>query len=122
MGVESRRFARCAVCSIVFFVKTTRMGEEAMRSRILLAALPLVLVSEGHASAQDRTTVTACDTLIATRRIDAATGPDRAVPEAGCRQIPKADIGTVEQRALIGGAPYECLNVAGAGHCLWVVP
>jgi len=93
-----------------------------MRSRILLAALPLVLVSEGHASAQDRTTVTACDTLIATRRIDAATGPARAAPEAGCRQIPKADIGTVEQRALIGGAPYECLTVAGAGHCLWVVP
>ncbi|MCJ2123289.1 hypothetical protein [Methylobacterium sp. J-077] len=93
-----------------------------MRSRTLLAAMPIVFLGAGYASAQDRTTVTACETLIATRRIDAATGPAREAPEAGCRQIARADIGTVEQRALIGGAPYECMTVAGAGRCLWVVP
>ncbi|SFL81397.1 hypothetical protein [Methylobacterium pseudosasicola] len=93
-----------------------------MRSGTLLAALPLVLLGATHASAQDRTTITACDTLIAARRIDAATGSARDAPEAGCRQIPKAEIGTVEQRALIGGAPYECMTITGAGRCLWVVP
>ncbi|MCJ2143652.1 hypothetical protein [Methylobacterium sp. E-066] len=93
-----------------------------MWSRILLAALALVCLGSGHASAQDRTTVTACDTLIAARRIDAATGPARDTPEAGCRQVPKADIGPVEQRALIGGAPYECMTITGAGRCLWVAP
>jgi hypothetical protein len=97
-------------------------SEEAMRSRTILAALPIVLLGSGQALAEDRTTVTACDTLLAARRIDAATGPAREAPEAGCRKVPKADIGSVEQRALIGGAPYECMTVAGAARCLWVVP
>jgi hypothetical protein len=97
-------------------------GEEAMRSRIILAALPIAVLGASQGAAQDRSTVTACETLLATRRIDAATGPAREAPEAGCRTIPKADIGTVEQRALIGGAPYECMTVAGSGRCLWVVP
>lgn len=92
-----------------------------MRSRLILAALAVVLAS-GPAPAQDKRTATACETLIATRRIDAATGPARNAPEAGCRTIPLADIGAVEHRALIGGAPYECMIVAGAGRCLWVVP
>ncbi|MCJ2055488.1 hypothetical protein MKL09_02860 [Methylobacterium sp. J-048] len=93
-----------------------------MQSRTMLAALAIGLAGAGSAAAQDRATVTACDSLIATRRIDAATGPARETPEAGCRRISRADIGTVEQRALIGGAPYECMTVAGAGRCLWVVP
>lgn len=93
-----------------------------MRSRTLLAVLPLVFLGSGHASAQDPSTVIACDTLIATRRIDAATGPTREAPEPGCRRVPRADIGPVEQRALIGGAPYECMTITGSGRCLWVVP
>ena len=65
----------------------------------------------------------ACETLIAARRIDAASGSGGpASSEAGCRRIPRGAIGTVEQRALIGGAPYECLTVSGGGPCLWIVP
>ncbi|MHC2105661.1 MULTISPECIES: hypothetical protein [unclassified Methylobacterium] len=93
-----------------------------MRSRTLLAALPFVLLGSDYAAAQDPSTVTACDTLIATRRIDAASGPAREAPEPGCRRIPRGEIGPVEQRALIGGAPYECMTITGSSRCLWVVP
>lgn len=93
-----------------------------MRSRTILAALAAILVPE-LAAAQDSAAVTACDSLIATRRIDAATGADRAAPlEAGCRRIARSAIGAVEQRAMIGGAPYECMSVTGGGHCCWIVP
>jgi hypothetical protein len=93
-----------------------------MRLPTLLAALTATVWSSA-AYAQDSTAVTACDSLIATRRIDAASGAAREAPkEAGCRRIPRSQIGTVEQRAMIGGAPYECMTVAGGGRCLWVVP
>jgi hypothetical protein len=78
----------------------------------------------GSAAAQDGgASVTACDTLIAARRIDAAAGSGQAAaPEPECRRVPRSQVGAVEQRALIGGAPYECLSVAGTGRCLWIVP
>jgi hypothetical protein len=85
----------------------------------ILTGLAL-LASAMPASAQTGETVTACDTLLAARRLDAA-GP-AAAPESACRRIARAEIGPVEQRALIGGAPYECLVIRGAGRCLWVVP
>ncbi len=92
-----------------------------MRSRIILAALPIAFWERAKAR----------------RRIEAPSPPARrcsptaeSMPRpasargagSGMRTIPKADIGTVEQRALIGGAPYECMTVAGSGRCLWVVP
>ena len=93
-----------------------------MRSRTILATLPIILWAS-YAVAQDGSAVTACDTLIAARRVDAAAGSAQAAqPEAGCRRIPREEIGTVEQRAMIGGAPYECLRVTGASRCLWIVP
>lgn len=93
-----------------------------MRSRTILALIPIALWS-GTALAQDKTTATACDTLLAARRVDAAAGSGQpALAEAGCRSIDRDKIGTVEQRALIGGAPYECMTIAGAGRCLWIVP
>ncbi|MDP4002632.1 hypothetical protein [Methylobacterium sp. NEAU K] len=93
-----------------------------MWSRTMLTAV-LVVLAACSARAQDGTAVTACDTLIAARRIDAASGSARDAPlEAGCRRIPRGEIGTVEQRAMIGGAPYECMTVAGSGRCLWIVP
>ncbi|MWV23675.1 hypothetical protein FVE89_17105 [Methylobacterium sp. 2A] len=76
----------------------------------------------GSAIAQDRATAIACDTLLAARRIDATPGSGRAAGETGCRSIDRQTIGSVEQRALIGGAPYECMTIAGAGRCLWIVP
>lgn len=89
---------------------------------LLFVALPTVATS-GSAHAQDSDTVIACETLIAARRIDAAAGADRTAGlDAGCRRIPRRTIGPVEQRALIGGAPYECMTIADAGRCLWIVP
>ena len=92
-------------------------------------SLPVaVLLWSGAAGAQDpahqdSAKAMACDTLLAARRVDAATGASRtAEGEAGCRSIDRTTIGSVEQRALIGGAPYECMTIAGAGRCLWIVP
>lgn len=71
--------------------------------------------------------VPACDTLVALRILTAAA-PDRAAALArasgqpGCKLIPRAGIGAVEHRAMIGGAPFECLAVKGEPACLWVEP
>ena len=92
-----------------------------MASRLALVLAP-VLFWSSNVQAQTAD-VTACDTLLAARRIDAAAGSGHQnLPESGCRRIARRDIGTVEQRAMIGGAPYECITIAGAGRCLWIVP
>jgi len=94
-----------------------------MLSRTRLALAVTALAWANAASAQDAAAVTACDTLIAARRVHAAAGSGQAPPvEADCRRVPRSRIGPVEQRALIGGAPYECMSVVGGGRCLWVVP
>ncbi|MBE7199655.1 MAG: hypothetical protein INR70_17885 [Parafilimonas terrae] len=91
--------------------------------RRMALALAAIGLWAGSAAAQDDASVTACDTLIAARRIDAAAGSGQpAAPEPECRRVPRSQVGPVEQRALIGGAPYECLSVAGKGRCLWIVP
>ncbi|MGH1572642.1 hypothetical protein ACRAWG_20680 [Methylobacterium sp. P31] len=93
-----------------------------IRSRTILALAPALLWCTAS-FAQDGTAVTACDTLLAARRIDAASGSARqAASETGCRRISRSQIGTVEQRAMIGGTPYECMTIAGSGRCLWIVP
>ncbi|QGY05254.1 hypothetical protein MMSR116_27660 [Methylobacterium mesophilicum SR1.6/6] len=93
-----------------------------MRFRFALALMPAVTWAS-FSLAQDSATVTACETLIAARRIDAAAGSGQpAASEAECRRIPRSQVGTVEQRAMIGGAPYECMTVAGGGRCRWIVP
>lgn len=102
--------------------RAERAGYDKMRSRTILALVPVLLWC-GPSFAQDGTAVTACDTLLAARRIDAASGSGRpAASDTGCRRIPRSQIGTVEQRAMIGGAPYECMTIPGGGHCLWIVP
>ena len=91
------------------------------RTRLALAIPASLWMNTAHA--QNDTSVTACDTLIAARRIDAAVGSGQQAPvEAECRPVLRSRVGPVEQRALIGGAPYECLSVAGSGRCLWIVP
>lgn len=113
-GVESRRRAST--------LSARSAPEDAMLPRTILALLPAALWA-GSALAEDATTVTACETLLAARRLDAAAGSDRpAEPEAGCRRLPRSQVGSVEQRAMIGGAPYECMTVTGSGRCLWIVP
>lgn len=89
-----------------------------------MGPLVAVLLWSGAAAAQDPAKAMACDTLLAARRVDASTGASRSTAEGevGCRSIDRKSIGSVEQRALIGGAPYECMTIAGAGRCLWIVP
>ena len=94
-----------------------------MLFRMISALTIPAMLGTGIARAQDDSPVMACDTLIAARRIDAAAGSgQQPAPEPDCRRVPRSRIGTVEQRALIGGAPYECMTVAGGGRCLWIVP
>ncbi len=93
-----------------------------MRPRTILALVPAMLWA-GAALGQDKATAIACDTLLAARRVDAASGSDRnAAIDSGCRSVDRSTIGPVEQRALIGGAPYECMTITGTGRCLWIVP
>ncbi len=79
------------------------------------------------ARAEPAEQVAACDTLVALRTLTAAA-PDRAAALAraagqpGCKLIPRTGIGAVEHRAMIGGAPFECLAVTGEPACLWVQP
>lgn len=86
-------------------------------------ALILIALGAGSALARDETTAIACDTLLAVRRVDASAGSGQPpAAEAECRRVERDKIGSVEQRALIGGAPYECMTIAGVGRCLWIVP
>lgn len=87
--------------------------------------LPLALALPAQALEPEQ--VAACDSLVALRQLAAGAGEDRARAAAqvsgqqGCRLVPRAAVGAVERRAMVGGAPYECLAVSSGG-CLWVMP
>ncbi len=92
-----------------------------------LAAFLAMAAFDRAAFAEPAEQVAACDTLVSLRVLTAAA-PDRAAALAraagqpGCKPIPRAGIGAVEHRAMIGGAPFECLAVKGEPACLWVQP
>lgn len=94
-----------------------------MRTRIpvMLSALLVMTAARAEAPA-----VIACDTLVSLRVLMAAGGHDAmegALPRhQGCRTISRDRIGAPEHRAMVGGAPFECLAVAGEKDCAWVVP
>lgn len=83
-------------------------------------------VATANAQPAEPTDVVACKTLVELRVLMAQG--DRAAAEAalpqhpGCRRIPRARIGVAEHRAMVGGAPFECLGVAGESECAWVMP
>jgi hypothetical protein len=96
--------------------------------RRLPCTLLLLLLAVRPAAAQaPADAVPVCESLVALRQLAASVGEDRARAAAqvasrpGCRLIPRAAIGAVERRAMVGGAPYECMTQA-AGGCLWVMP
>ncbi len=99
-----------------------------MRVRPVCAVLPLLIgpwsaAASAQVDARSGTQVVACDTLLAVRRIGSASdGARDPVTEPGCRRIGRNDIGPVERRAMVGGAPYECLTIEGSSSCLWVAP
>ncbi|GJD44113.1 hypothetical protein AFCDBAGC_1977 [Methylobacterium cerastii] len=95
------------------------------RARWAAICFTVLLVTPAHAEPDDR--IAACDTLVSLRLL-ATANPDRAAALAaaagrpGCKAVSRADVGAVEHRAMIGGAPFECLAVKGESACLWVQP
>ncbi|GJE59056.1 hypothetical protein [Methylobacterium trifolii] len=80
---------------------------------------PLLFLTlwSGCAAAQESERVRVCESLVDLRLLAAGTGSP-----PGCRSVARTEVGGVEHRAMVGGAPYECLVVASAGRCLWVLP
>lgn len=95
--------------------------------RRLLPTLPMLLVALPAMAQGPAGAVPACENLVALRQLAARAGEDRvraAVQvsnQPGCRLVPRDAVGAVEHRAMVGGAPYECLALA-TGGCLWVMP
>ena len=108
-----------------------RLPSAALTLAVLgVAGLAAAALAPARAQEQARVggDVVACDSLVALRQLMARAGEDReAVPalvprEPNCRSVARAEIGAVEHRAMVGGAPYECLAVRAAPACLWVLP
>ncbi|WP_247634647.1 hypothetical protein [Methylobacterium sp. 37f] len=97
--------------------------------RPCLFASFLVLGATGVAEparAAETTDVIGCDTLVELRVL-MARGDHAAIEAAlpghpGCRRIARARIGAAEHRAMVGGAPFECLAVTQASACAWILP
>lgn len=96
-----------------------------MRCSFCIALLALVSAA-APLRAQAPAPVLACDTLV-NLRVLMGMG-DRSAAEAalpnhpGCRRIPRDRIGTAEHRAMVGGAPYECLTITDESTCAWIWP
>lgn len=101
--------------------------------RCLLLAL-LGVASAARAAPDAGPNVIACDTLVSLRvlmaqaRDDHSAAVSRLSEHPGCRIVARERVGEAEQRAMIGGAPFECLRIAGDGAttaqaaCAWVMP
>ncbi|GJE18896.1 hypothetical protein [Methylobacterium marchantiae] len=99
-----------------------------MRSTRWGAACLLALAA-GAARADDaRREVVACETLVSLRVLMGQTQSDHdqalaALPgHPGCRTVARDRVGAAEHRAMIGGAPFECLAVKDEPSCLWIMP
>ena len=71
--------------------------------------------------------VIGCNSLVALRLLTADTrssiaAGERLAAHLGCRRLSRGELGDVAQRAMIGGAPFECLSIRGSDACLWVAP
>lgn len=89
----------------------------------------LLALSSAAASGQEGPrAVIACDTLVNLRLLMAEARDDHARALAalpgrpGCRTLARDRVGAAEHRAMVGGAPFECLSVTDEGACLWVMP
>lgn len=104
----------------------TRRPARPMASLALGFTLGLAIAGPGVAQ-EPAVDVVGCDTLVALRVLTAgATSATDAAAHLSahpqCRLIPKAGLGAVSQRTMIGGAPFECLAVSGSDACVWVAP
>lgn len=92
-------------------------------------ALVLGLAGVGSAHAGGSSPdVVACKTLVDLRVLmqQAPAGRDAALARLadhpGCRRVSRDRIGSAEHRAMVGGAPFECLAVKDETACLWIMP
>lgn len=99
-----------------------------MRIWIVPAAC-LALVAGGiNASGQEATVgnVIGCESLVSLRILMAQAQPDSdpgsLAAHPDCASIPRDRIGPVARRAIVGGAPHECMTVRDAERCVWIVP
>lgn len=98
-------------------------------TRTIAAAWVLLSVVGGAAAAPepDRPVI-ACETLVGLRLLmgqgaaDHAQATARLPQNPACRLVPRDRVGAAEQRAMIGGAPFECLAIRDEGRCAWVMP
>ncbi|WP_311274384.1 hypothetical protein [Methylobacterium sp. WCS2018Hpa-22] len=65
--------------------------------------------------------VVACDTLVNLRVLMGQARADLG-DHPVCRRIARDRVGAPEHRAMIGGAPFECLAVRDEPSCLWIKP
>ena len=87
---------------------------------VIAAALP----NSVHAQTPD---VIGCDSLVALRLLTAdarssTAAGERLAGHPNCRRVSRGELGDVGQRAMIGGAPFECLSIRGSDACLWIAP
>ncbi|WP_244480919.1 hypothetical protein [Methylobacterium sp. Leaf102] len=93
-----------------------------------MGALMLVLTGSARAAPEPAQPVVACETLVGLRLLMGDGGTDHAAAvtrlprHSGCRLVARDKVGAAEQRAMIGGAPFECLTLSDAGRCAWVMP
>jgi hypothetical protein len=99
------------------------------RSAQYLATLLLVLAGGGTAdSAPDSQSVVACETLVGLRVLmgdgasDHASAISRLPSHPACRLVSRDRVGVAEHRAMVGGAPFECLVIRDETRCAWVLP
>ena len=90
---------------------------------ILVLALSAVLPSGVRA---EEPAAVICDDLVSLRRLmaeapDKATAKEHLSGHPACRAVEPGRIGEVERRAMIGGAPFECVRV-GQSACAWLLP
>lgn len=91
---------------------------------MILVAIAAALPISVQAQAPD---VIGCDSLVALRLFTASArtpteASERLSSHPGCRRVSRGELGDVGQRAMIGGAPFECLAIRGSEACLWVAP
>lgn len=93
-----------------------------------LGGAVLLLAGAAAAAPESERPVIACETLVGLRLLmgDGATDHMAALARLPrhpvCRLVPRDRVGAAEQRAMIGGAPFECLTVRDEGRCGWVMP
>ncbi|MEA1832713.1 hypothetical protein U8607_11530 [Methylobacterium durans] len=105
------------------------MREDRWRG-VAIAGIGLGALAAGPAPAQPAGAGEAivCESLVELRLLMAGAPGDRAAAAShlaertGCRRVSRAAIGAVERRAMVGGAPFECLAVREAAGCLWLLP